>query len=144
MSTYIPADLRRLVRDRADLVCEYCLIAEEDTHYGLEVDHIISEKHGGQTDEANLACACLFCNQAKGSDIGSIEWITGDYHRFFNPRQELWRDHFLLVEFRIEKLTPIGEVTSRLLRFNARERLEERRLLRAKNRYPSKEARKRM
>jgi 5-methylcytosine-specific restriction endonuclease McrA len=68
--TYISAELQRLVVSRADGICEYCLIAEEDTFYGCAIDHIISEKHGGPTHEDNLALACVFCNQAKGSDVG--------------------------------------------------------------------------
>jgi len=72
--TYIPAELRRFVVARAEGICEYCLIAEVDTFYGCEADHILSEKHGGATDAENLAMACVFCNQAKGSDIGSIDW----------------------------------------------------------------------
>jgi hypothetical protein len=58
--TYISAELRRLVAARAEGLCEYCLIHEEDTFFGCEVDHIISEKHGGSTDAGNLAYACLF------------------------------------------------------------------------------------
>jgi hypothetical protein len=34
---------------RADRLCEYCLLHEDDTHFGHEVDHIISEKHGVST-----------------------------------------------------------------------------------------------
>lgn len=44
----------------------------EDTYFGCQVDHIISEKHGGATEEHNLAYACSYCNRNKGSDIGSI------------------------------------------------------------------------
>ncbi|WP_228061189.1 HNH endonuclease [[Phormidium] sp. LEGE 05292] len=43
----IPQNLRQLVAKRADYLCEYCLIAEEDTFLGCQVDHIISVKHGG-------------------------------------------------------------------------------------------------
>jgi 5-methylcytosine-specific restriction endonuclease McrA len=35
------------------------LIAEEDTFFGREVEHIISLKHGGSSDLENLAYACL-------------------------------------------------------------------------------------
>ena len=31
----------------AAFLCEYCLIHEDDTVFGCEVDHIISTKHGG-------------------------------------------------------------------------------------------------
>jgi len=47
--TYIPTELRRLVVVRAGGFCEYCLIYEDDTFFGCEVDHIVSEKHGGLT-----------------------------------------------------------------------------------------------
>jgi hypothetical protein len=48
MSSYVSAELRRLVANRANHKCEYCLIHEEDTFFGCEVDHIISLKHGGR------------------------------------------------------------------------------------------------
>lgn len=57
--TYLSAVLRRFVDARAEGVCEYCLIAEDDTFYGCQIDHIISEKHGGRTHEDNLAKACV-------------------------------------------------------------------------------------
>lgn len=91
--TYIGAELRRLIVARSEELCEYCLIAEADTFYGCEADHIISEKHGGRTDDGNLAYACVSCNQAKGSDIGSIHWDTEEFVRFYNPRIDRWADH---------------------------------------------------
>src|SRR6185295_6548774 len=72
MASRIPAQLRRLVADRAEHLCEYCLVHQEDRGFGCQVDHIISEKHGGQTDANNLAYACAPCNRAKGSDVGSV------------------------------------------------------------------------
>ena len=79
MSTdHISAALRRLVAARADNLCEYCLIHEGDTFFGCEVDHIISLKHGGPTEENNLAFACLVCNRNKGSDIASLVPGTED------------------------------------------------------------------
>jgi hypothetical protein len=142
--TYVSAELRRLVTARAEELCEYCLIAEEDTFYGCEVDHIISEKHGGPTQEDNLCYACVFCNQAKGSDVGSIHWESGEFARFFNPRTDHWGDHFALVGDQIEGITVIGAVTARILGFNSNERLLERRALQAVNRYPSPAAQSRM
>ncbi len=135
-ATYINAELRRLVMARSEGLCEYCLIAEEDTFYGCEVDHIISEKHGGPTAADNLAYACVFCNQAKGSDVGSIHWESGDFVRFFNPRTDRWSDHFVLAGSRIEGRTMIGAVTAGILAFNSNERLLERQTLQGMNRYP--------
>ena len=142
--TYITADLRRLVVARAESICEYCLIAEDDTIFGCEADHIISEKHGGGTDASNLAYAFVFCNQAKGSDVGSIHWETNTYVRLFNPRTDAWADHFQLVGCRIDGLTPIGVITARLLAFNGGERVLERETLQGIGRYPSAAAMKRM
>jgi hypothetical protein len=137
MSSYINAALRRLVAIRADSLCEYCLIHEEDAFFGCEVDHIISEKHGGQTEADNLAYACAFCNRAKGSDIGSIVQRTGSFVRFFNPRTDSWADHFAFDGVTVVSLSDIGEVTARILDFNDNERLFERQTLQAIGRYPS-------
>ncbi len=58
--TYISVKTRQLVAQRAEFRCEYCLIHEEDTFFGCEIDHIISKKHGGSNELENLAYACLF------------------------------------------------------------------------------------
>jgi len=139
-STYITAALRRLVTARANELCEYCLIHEDDTYFGCQVDHIISEKHSGLTIANNLAYACSFCNRAKGSDVGSIIWRTGLFSRFFNPRIDRWAEHFALDGIRIVPLTELGEVTTRILDFNHIDRLLERQELQAIGRYPSSAA----
>ena len=138
--TYVSVALRQLVRTRAKSLCEYCLIREEDTYFGCQVDHIISEKHEGSTHENNLAYACSYCNRNKGSDIGSIVWQTQQFCRFFNPRLDRWMDHFRLDGIRIAFLTSVGEVTSRILDFNHIDRLIEREELAALGHYPSSAA----
>jgi HNH endonuclease len=136
MADAVSAEIRLVVSNRADSLCEYCLIAEEDTFFGCHVDHIVSKKHRGTTTVDNLAYACAFCNRFKGSDIASVN-ETGELVRFFNPRIDRWSDHFRLEEFRIQSLTDIGEVTARILRFNDNERLLEREELNKVSRYPS-------
>src|SRR5438445_7340424 len=59
MGSYVSAELRRFVAERADHLCEYCLVHEDDRGFGCQVDHIISEKHGGLTEESNLATPAL-------------------------------------------------------------------------------------
>ena len=144
MSSYVSEDLRRLVAIRADFLCEYCLIHEDDTFYGCQVDHIISVKHGVPTEPGNLAYACTFCNRQKGSNIGSILSQTGEFVRFFNPRVDRWAAHFRLDGSTIEPLTGIGEVTARILGFNTIERLLERETLVMMHSYPAPAARVRM
>jgi HNH endonuclease len=53
MADGVSAELRLVVAARADFLCEYCLIAEEDTFFGCHVDHIISIKHRGLTKAEN-------------------------------------------------------------------------------------------
>ncbi len=137
MTESISEELRRLVSARAGGLCEYCLIHADDTFFGCEVDHIISRKHGGPTEAENLALACLFCNRQKGTDIGSILPGSDALVRFFHPRRDRWSEHFRLEGPTIHALTPVGEATARILRFNIGDRLLERRLLIAIGRYPT-------
>ena len=140
MTSYVSSELRRLVVARANWLCEYCLIHEADTCLGCQIDHVISEKHGGQTRAENLAYSCVFCNRRKGTDLGSILDNSGNFVRFFNPRSDEWFRHFRINGTRIEPLTEIGEVTVCILQLNSAERLLEREALRAVGRFPSPEA----
>lgn len=129
--TYIPAHLRRLVCDRAQGYCEYCLIPEPLSLAAHQVDHIIAEKHGGKTTEENLALSCVLCNQAKGSDIASIDPETSETVRLYHPRQDRWAEHFSFEpgSGMIQPLTAIGRVTVYLLQINRANSLPVRRIL---------------
>ena len=136
--TFIPASLQRDVRERAGNRCEYCLIHEDDIAFRPHVDHIVSRKHGGPSDIENLAYACVICNRSKGSDVASIDGRSGEIVRLFHPRKDLWADHFQLDGGSIRALSDVGSATAALLKFNAPERLAERRLLQALGSYPTK------
>ncbi len=75
--TYISTELRRLIATRANDCCEYCQQPESLSFVSHQVDHIISEKHSGETTEANLALACTLCNKYKGSDIATLDQVRG-------------------------------------------------------------------
>jgi HNH endonuclease len=122
----IPADLRRLVAERAELCCEYCLLPEAFAFRKHEPDHIIPRQHGGETSEANLALACARCNRAKGPNLGSLDAETGDLVRFFDPRRDAWSDHFRLDGGLIVPLTAQGRVTVKIFQLNQPHRLAER------------------
>jgi hypothetical protein len=107
----ILASLRREVRERAGERCEYCLLAESQVVVPHEPDHLIALKHGGQTTSENRALACFDCNRFKGSDIASIDSVTGELVRLFNPRRQRWFEHFRLNGAHIVSLTPVGRVT---------------------------------
>lgn len=58
MTSYVSVDLRREVERRAGGACEYCLIGQDDTFVGCQVDHIVAEKHGGTTT-LEKPCLCM-------------------------------------------------------------------------------------
>ena len=134
--SYVDAALRRQVIERAGNCCEYCLLNQEDEPFSFHIEHIVSEKHEGETSFDNLCLSCPECNAYKGSDLGSIDRATGQLMPLFNPRVERWSEHFRIDDAVIEPLTPEGRVTAFLLRFNSAERLAERALLLKLNRYP--------
>ncbi len=124
--TYIPAQLRRLVEERAGDRCEYCLLPTQLSFFPHEVDHIIPEKHNGKTETDNLALACWRCNRHKGTDLGSFDPETNQFSFLFNPRSQTWSEHFQLQTFQIIGISPEGRTTAFLLQLNTSERIAER------------------
>jgi hypothetical protein len=131
--TYIPA---ALVIERADRRCEYCLVHLEDVLLPHQPDHIIAEQHGGETITENLALACIHCNRNKGPNIASLDSATKQLVPLFNPRRDIWSEHFSLDDAYIRPLTPIGRVTVNLLKLNDPERIQVRQALIELERYP--------
>lgn len=129
MSSSLPADVRRLVAERADFRCEYCLIPESQVFIPHQIDHVIAQKHGGGSTLDNLAYSCAPCNKRKGSDLASVDPETDQVTRFFHPRRDVWAEHFRLEEARIEPLTAIGRATVQLLQLNRPQLLIEREYL---------------
>lgn len=137
MSEYVPARLRREIRQRANQHCEYCLIHEDDVLLPHEPDHIIAMKHDGPTSEANLAWTCFLCNRAKGSDIASVDPQTSEIVRLFSPRTDRWDEHFRLqTDAKIVGKTPIGRATTSLLKLNRPQQIEIRQTLTTASLYP--------
>jgi hypothetical protein len=126
--TYIPTSLRRMIFDQADRCCEYCLQPEIFAFCPHEIDHVIAEKHEGLTIAENLALACKLCNTFKGSDIASIDPLTGEITALYNPRTDVWREHFRLEEAVFMPLTAKARTTVRLLQLNRSDRVAERKL----------------
>ena len=86
--------LRDAVARRAAFRCEYCQLPERWTSLPFQLDHVIAEKHEGETSLDNRAYACLHCNSFKGPNLAGHDKDTGDIVRLFNPRLDLWDDHF--------------------------------------------------
>lgn len=126
--TYIPTSLRRMIFEQADRCCEYCFQPEIFAFYPHEIDHVIAEKHEGLTIAKNLALACKLCNTFKGSDIASIDPLTGEITALYNPRTDVWCEHFRLEDSVFMPLTAKARTTVRLLQINRSDRVAERKL----------------
>jgi len=117
--------VRELVRTRASNACEYCRIPQEATPViPFHVENIVSRQDGGTGDPATLALACDRCNAYKGPNLTSIDPDSGVMVALFNPRQDVWTDHFVLRHGHIVGLTSTGRATARLLNMNAARRVE--------------------
>ncbi len=123
---YVSDALRLFVAERASLSCEYCLLPNSLSFYPHELDHVVALKHQGQTTADNLAYACWRCNRFKGSDLGSFDPETNDFCFIFNPRKQVWAEHFLLKAGQITGQSPEGRTTATLLKLNTSDRIQER------------------
>jgi len=119
------ASLRELVRRRAAHRCEYCRLPQAAAPFlTFHIEHIRARQHGGDDDLSNLALACPDCNAYKGPNLTSIDPETAQVVALFNPRQDVWSDHFSLEGPTILARTPTGRATVRLLSMNEPSRVE--------------------
>jgi 5-methylcytosine-specific restriction endonuclease McrA len=122
--------IRAQVAGRAGHRCEYCRLHEDDDVYSFHVEHIIPLKHGGHSHIENLAFACQHCNLHKGSNLTGIDPTTNAIVRLFDPRRDVWDDHFALQDGGILGQTPVGRATIRVLAINEVDRVRLRLALR--------------
>ena len=116
----IPKGTVSAVRARAQHRCEYCRTSEWLSGQRHEVDHIILRILHGATALANLCLACAMCNGFKGDRIAVEDPTTHERVALFNPRAQMWREHFAWSEdgLRIIGSTPCGRGTVAALRMN--------------------------
>jgi hypothetical protein len=110
------AELQRLVWQHANQRCEYCHFPADISLLPFQIDHVISEKHGGATTPQNLALSCERCNSHKGPNIAG--YLAGNHVPLFNPRTDRWADHFEWNGPLLVGKTPVGSVTIDVLAIN--------------------------
>ena len=135
-SHYIPDKLRQKVKQCADNRCEYCLIHQDDFFFSFEIDHILSLRDEGKTKLDNLALSCGTCNRNKAADIGTYLDSKMQFVRLFNPRIDIWSEHFEINRGEIIALSLIGQATIKLLDLNQPDRIILRQVLMQAKRYP--------
>lgn len=130
---------RKRVRLAAGNRCGYCQIPGEYVYASMQIDHLLPIAVGGTDDEANLWLACPWCNAYKGDQTHAQDNVSGETTRLFNPRTDLWLDHFQWDaedKAHIVGLSIIGRVTTTTLRLNNDDALNFRRLLVRLRLYP--------
>jgi hypothetical protein len=117
---HIPKALREHVAAQAQQRCGYCLTSEAVVGTPMEIDHIIPQSLGGQTEEDNLWLACSLCNDHKSDRIAALDPLSGEIVRLFDPRHQVWSEHFAWAENgeRIIGRTPTGRATVVALNLN--------------------------
>ena len=130
MKPYISASLREHIALQARYRCGYCLRTEELTGMPMTIDHIVPSVVGGSTTEDNLWLACRRCNEFKGLQTQVRDYETGRVVKLFNPRRQIWNEHFAWSEDGTEIIgkTPCGRATVIALNMNNPEIVVARRL----------------
>ena len=116
----INAATRRLVRARANHLCEYCHALEEASTALFEIDHILTKSLGGLDEIENLALACQRCNAYRYNFTIGFDSETQQEVPLFNPRLQTWADHFIWTsdKLKVIGLTTIGRATCDRLDLN--------------------------
>lgn len=86
---------RQQVRQHAKYLCEYCHSPERISTTRFTVDHIIPRSLGGLDELGNLALVCRRCNERRYNFIAGFDPVTKTVVPLFNPRQQLWLEHFI-------------------------------------------------
>jgi hypothetical protein len=127
--SHVGKSLREQTAREARHRCGYCLTSARITGTPMEIDHLIPESLGGLTVRENLWLACSMCNDHKGNRIAAPDPLTGEVVRLFDPRRQVWPDHFgWSVEGDvIVGRTPTGRATIAAVRLNRVDLVEARR-----------------
>ncbi|HWD91188.1 MAG TPA: HNH endonuclease signature motif containing protein [Verrucomicrobiae bacterium] len=119
----------QFVRDRAGNRCEYCRLSQNFSALRFHLEHITARQHGGADSPDNLALACPECNFRKGTNLSGIDPDTGQIFPLFDPRKQLWEEHFVRDGANILGKSAVGRTTAWLLEMNSPDRLRLRRTL---------------
>lgn len=122
MTGKVSSRLAAQVKLRAAGRCEYCHAPQVLVGQAFHLDHITPRSKGGLTDSENLCYSCSHCNISKGIQIEAIDPRSGKKAPLFNPRKELWEDHFRWSKGwkRLVGLTQAGRATIIALDMNAK------------------------
>jgi hypothetical protein len=120
---------RDQVIERAGDTCEFCRLPQSAQPFiTFHVDHVIASQHREDDGLDNLCLSCQSCDLHKGTNLTTIDPESDELVRIFNPRMDIWGDHFRFEDFVVVGLTDMGRATARLLAMNTPQRIELRKL----------------
>jgi hypothetical protein len=114
----LPATLREQIIRRADQRCEYCKLSQLGQEAAFHIDHVHPRSKGGTTTIENLALACVACSLHKAAKDSAVDPDTGQIVALFNPRLQIWSDHFQWDSVVLVGRTPTGRATAVALKMN--------------------------
>ena len=134
----ISPGVRRRVLQRAGGCCEYCFCQRRFSPAPFSIEHVVPRSKGGSSEAANLALSCQGCNNYKFTHITAIDPVSMDEVPLFNPRTDIWSDHFSWAEnfSELVGLSARGRGTISLLRLNRPQVVALRRILVAAQLHP--------
>jgi hypothetical protein len=130
--TVFSDDVRAAVMARAGGRCEYCHLSTRGQVATFPIDHVVPRSSGGVTILDNLALACPHCNAHKWAHTSETDPISGASVPSFNPRTQVWTDHFQWSSQDrgvLDGKTPCGRATIAPLQINDPDMLAIRQLL---------------
>ncbi|MGI8640924.1 MAG: HNH endonuclease [Pyrinomonadaceae bacterium] len=92
----ISDELRRKISKAAKNRCGSCLMPQEIIPMPLEIEHILPQAKGGTDAEENLWLSCRACNSHKHAKTHGFDLKTEKEIELFNPRTQIWQEHFEL------------------------------------------------
>lgn len=116
----ISKSLEKEIRSESNHRCGYCLGEQKYIFAWLEIEHLIPRAKGGSSQKENLWLACSYCNTFKSSQTHGTDPKTKRKVPLFNPRQQVWKNHFQLGADNITILgkTKCGRATVNALNLN--------------------------
>lgn len=132
----ISASLHDEIVFRARNRCEYCRLSQLGQEATFHIDHVVPRVAHGPTRADNLALACVSCSLRKWARQMSIDPDSGREVPLFNPRTQVWAEHFRWEDERLVPLTPTGRATVDLLAMNRPQIIAIRREETSRSRHP--------
>lgn len=116
----VSRETRRIVRQRANGLCEYCHADEQWQCIKFTMDHVVPQSDNGADTPENIALACRNCNERRGNRTAGKLAARGPSIPIFNPRTDEWNTHFAWSSdrLRIVGMTETGQVTLAMLDMN--------------------------